>query len=65
MGWSWRDGPLEVLARAHGVYYDSNVEVAIVLDDRDESVADPDHREAWQRWLHCRMRSISGCRPPS
>ena len=26
-------------------------ETVVILDDRDSAVADPDHKQAWQRWL--------------
>ena len=52
IGWRWREGPLELVARTHGTDQASNVEVVIMLDDRPSAVADPDHRHAWQRWLH-------------
>lgn len=29
----------------------SVVEVALILDDRDEAVADPEHRDSWREWL--------------
>ncbi|MBI9114980.1 DEAD/DEAH box helicase [Sanguibacter suaedae] len=50
--WRWREGPLVLLARAQGEEQTSNVELAILLDDRDEAVTGPDHRAAWQRWIH-------------
>lgn len=50
-GWRWREGPLVLLARAHGTQPTSPVELAVVIDDRADAVADPDHKHAWQNWL--------------
>ncbi|WP_066462969.1 DEAD/DEAH box helicase [Sanguibacter suarezii] len=51
-GWRWREGPVLLMARAHGEDQTSNVELVIMLDDREQAVADSDHRAGWQRWLH-------------
>ena len=45
--WSWRIGSVAVVARSKS---ETNVEVAVVLDDRDE-VLGQEYRNQWREWL--------------
>lgn len=46
----WRDGQVGVLTRLHPTTQTAT-ETVVILDDRDSAVTDPDHKQAWQRWL--------------
>lgn len=47
--WWWHEGPVGLLARS--VAGSTAIEVALVLDDRAETVEGAGHRAAWARWL--------------
>lgn len=56
--WTWSVGSDDVIQyrRAHLVFLarmrsEQPVEMALVLDDRDEAVQEPDHADAWREWL--------------
>ncbi len=54
--WWWRQGALGVLARGRSGQDESGstvmvIDVAVVLDDRPESVAAPGFRRDWETWL--------------
>ncbi|MFX4271935.1 DEAD/DEAH box helicase [Propionibacteriaceae bacterium Y1685] len=46
-GWWWQSGHVAVLARTHLDW----VQLAVILDDRNEALTDPDHGDAWRLWL--------------
>jgi len=45
--WWWSAGPVGCLTRYSG----GMLEVALVLDDRDDALAEPGHADAWREWL--------------
>ena len=45
--WWWSDGPAGCLTRISGELLD----VAVVLDDRDEKLAEDHYGDAWREWL--------------
>ena len=45
--WWWSAGGLACVARLTG----SAVEMALVLDDRDDTLAESQHADAWREWL--------------
>lgn len=51
--WAWRDGPVALTARLPANQDPNAVAVSVVLDDRDDAVADTDGmKAAWRTWLH-------------
>lgn len=46
----WREGQVGVLTRLHPATQTA-IEAVVILDDRDAAVLDPDHKQAWRRWL--------------
>jgi len=51
--WAWTDGPVALVARLPVGQDPDAVAVALVLDDRPESVADAERtKQGWRTWLH-------------
>jgi len=45
--WWWQAGPVGCLTRTTGAV----MEIALIIDDRADAIASPDHADAWREWL--------------